>query len=545
MSGRQPTESGGRADERRRFLLALAAAGAGGLAGCLGGGGDGDGGSGGSGGSGDSGGSAGDGGSGAGGGSTGDGGSGDAGGPPGTGEPLVTDDAEPYLLPSGTVDSTFDAELTEETVLVEGDALAAVEEVDVENHRYAFDADRLDAAGLAIEEGSVLLLSGVALRRVTDVSRSGGRVAVETEFAALNEAIRDGTVAWDADLGFDAGFASDRFGPGGGGAGSSIAGGVGTGDGGGAGTGAGTGTADDARASLADAVVLADVAAVDELGEVLARPDSVSATREVLEFTFTQGNTEYRFGLTPSGDEVKLKVEMKAPAGGAAKLRFTGVGTAKAVKAGGRVDVDGGDVSSMDVDAKRLAGEIKLDVAVAGAGVAGPTEIPFPGGFVFKHVFFAGPVPLTVTTSIELKATIDVKAKASATATSTFRFGGDTGFSYDGTEVVPKATLGTISIDPDTADAAGSFGQPVHAGFGVGFPKVSISVFDQLLIPYIRVGMAVNTSLSWGPVCKSAYLQLTVKAGYDLKILGVELANAEETLAEEERRATGSENGCE
>lgn len=539
MSGRQPTQSGGRANERRRFLLALAAAGAGGVAGCLGRGGDGGGGSGGSGGS------AGDGGSGDAGGSSGGGGgsSGGADGRPGTGEPLVTDDAEPYLIPSGTVDSTFDAELTEETVLVEGDALAAVEEVDVENHRYAFDADRLDAAGLAIEEGSVLLLSGVALRRVTDVSRSGGRVAVETEFAALNEAIRDGTVAWDADLGFDAGFASDRFGPGDGGAGSSIAGGVGTGDG--DGTDTDTGTADDARASLADAVVLADVAAVDELGEVLARPDSVSATREVLEFKFTQGNTAYRFGLTPSGDEVKLKVEMKAPAGGAAKLRFTGVGTAKAVQAGGRVDVDGGDVSSMDVDAKRLAGEITLDVAVAGAGVAGPTEIPFPGGFVFKHVFFAGPVPLTVTTSIELKATIDVKAKASATASSTFRFGGDTGFSYDGTEVVPKATLGTISIDPDTADAAGSFGQPVHAGFGVGFPKVSISVFDQLLIPYIRVGMAVNTSLSWGPVCKSAYLQLTVKAGYDLKILGVELANAEETLAEEERRATGSEDGCE
>ncbi|MFC7076072.1 hypothetical protein [Haloarcula halophila] len=80
------------------------------------------------------------------------------------------------------------------------------------------------------------------------------------------------------------------------------------------------------------------------------------------------------------------------------------------------------------------------------------------------------------------------------------------------------------------------FGQSVSAGFGVAFPRVSISIFEQGLIPYIGVGMAVNSSLTWGSVCKSTSIQLVVNRGSDLTVLGVELATAKTTLAEETRR---------
>ncbi|WP_284008451.1 hypothetical protein [Haloarcula pelagica] len=488
---------------RRRFLQALAAAGAAGVAGCLGGGDGGDGG----------------GGSGSGSGGSGDGGGGPFPTPPGgavdgEGGQFVADESAPFFLDSGTVQTTFDAETTPETDLLEGEALGALSEFDLEAHRYTFDATLLGEAGIDPEPGRVLWISGLSLRRVTDVAREGDRVVVDTEFAALNEAIQDGEVGWDAQLGFDAGQTNERF----------------------------ETTTENAAVSEPPArpvtnAALVDVTALDQAGNALGRPEVVQqANREVLELKFTQGNTDYVFGLTPMGNSVRLKAEMTAPSGAPATMRFTGVGEAKAVQAGGRVDYAGGELQQADIDANGLEGEIVIDIAATGTGVEGPTEIPLPGGFAFKHIFMAGPVPITVETSIRLKANINVVSEASATARSRFTFGGDTGFAYDGTSVTPKAKIGTLNINPESADSGALFGQPVSAGFGVAFPRVSVSIFEQILIPYIEVGMAVNTELTWGPVCKSAYIQLVVNGGYDMKILGVELAKFKTTLAEETRR---------
>jgi hypothetical protein len=490
-------------EHRRRFLRALAVAGAAGLAGCGGGGG--------------SGGTEGGGVDGGGGGSGGDGGSGSFPSPPGgavddSGGQFVAEETAPFLLNAGTVDTTFDVDLTEETDLLAGEALGALTDFDLDAQQYTFDADLLAQTGIDPEPGRVLMISGLSLRRVTDVSRDGGRVVVDTEFAALNEAIQDGEVAWDADLGFDAGQTNERFEP----------------------------SEENDEGALSSAVsnaALVDVVALDADGNALGRPElSLQGDQEVLELKFTQGNTDYVFGLTPMGDSVRLKAEMTAPSGAPATMRFTGVGEAKAVKAGGQVNYAGGDLQQADIDANGLEGEIVIDIAATGTGVEGPTEIPLPGGFAFKHIFMAGPVPITVETSIRLKANINVVSEASATARSRFTFGGDTGFAYDGTDVTPKAKIGTLNINPESADSGALFGQPVSAGFGVAFPRVSISIFEQLLIPYIEVGMAVNTELTWGPVCKSAYIQLVVNGGYDMKILGVELAKFKTTLAEKERR---------
>lgn len=448
---------------------------------------------------------------------------------PGAGDPFVSDDADPFLLPAGEVDTTFDVDLTSETVLLEDDDLTALETYDLETHRYTFDADRLQSSGLDLSEGSVLWISGLALRRVSTVEERGSTLVVDTEFASLDEAISDGTVGWDADLGFTSSYASEQF--------DRVAAEESV-----------LGSSNSLGVSPASsAVALADVAVTNRAGEVVGRPTfqrmQNGEDQEVLQLEFTQGTTDYVFGLTPMGDEIRLKAEMTSPSGSEANLRFTGIGTAKAVRATGQVEYGDGELTAMDVEANQLEGEIEIDIAAAGSGVEEETEIPLPGGFMFRHIFMVGAIPITVTTSIELKAKINVVSNASATATSRFSFGGDTGFVYDGTEVVPEATIGTLKIDPESADSGAYFGQPVHAGFGVVFPRVSISVFDQLLIPYVKVGMALNTSLSWGPVCKRSYIQLIVQAGYDLTILGVNLAAHETTLAEE--TTEGDQEGCE
>lgn len=55
--------------------------------------------------------------------------------------------------------------------------------------------------------------------------------------------------------------------------------------------------------------------------------------------------------------------------------------------------------------------------------------------------------------------------------------------------------------------------------------------------------MELNTSLSWGPVCKRSYIPVIVQVGYDLTILGANLAAHEITLVEE--TTEGDQEGCE
>ncbi len=102
--------------------------------------------------------------------------------------------------------------------------------------------------------------------------------------------------------------------------------------------------------------------------------------------------------------------------------------------------------------------------------------------------------------------------------------------------------MGSYQMNPDKADAAGSIGVPVNAQLGLAFPRVSVSIFDQGLIPFIEPGAIIGTNLTWGPVCKSAYVKTQLIGGYDLEVLGVNLDSGKKVLFSKER--TADQNGC-
>ena len=92
---------------------------------------------------------------------------------------------------------TYNVTLHGDTVYVDEsnlDLLLAESKADFE---YEFDAQEAAVRGISFDDGAPLLIHGVAARRITTTTLEGGVLVVETEFAPLNEVIRDGTVAWD------------------------------------------------------------------------------------------------------------------------------------------------------------------------------------------------------------------------------------------------------------------------------------------------------------------------------------------------------------
>lgn len=432
--------------------------------------------------------------------------------------PHIPPETSGFVLPSGAASTTFDATLQDEAVVIAGDAVEAVVDADTSAHTYTVDEDRL---GGRLETGDVFLLSGVALRRVTAVDRDGTEATVETEMAPLNAAISDGTVAWDAEVAWDAAHspADAARSIGGQGLPASALGGAGP-----------------------DGTYFAGVEVVGTDGTRESVDLSEMATGgPSLEWTYTEADRAYTFALDVGSEEATIRIQVRSPASGDADLAYTAEGTVGTMRSVASAEYSDGELQDFELQQKDLAGDLTLSVAAAGSGL-GSIDWTFPG-LMFKYVVFAGPVPVTIGIETKLIGNITVPAKASAQAESNFTYRGEAGFKYTGTSVDADAQLGSMQFDPEPADSAGNIGSDVDVQFGVAFPRIQVSVFDQGIIPYVHAGVTIGSSLTWGPVCKRSYVRFVVQAGYDLAVLGVSLGSEKVTLYEDQKRAKGDSCG--
>ncbi len=410
-------------------------------------------------------------------------------------------------LPDSRVRTTYDVKYTAQTLVLDESATRALRSADPKAHRYTFDAAALGGTLAKIKPRTVLLIPGQALRRVTRAERAGTELVVDTEYAALTDAIESGRIGWNAHLSFDRAHAVALI--------------------------------DEAghehplpsaaeRASLATpgTRMLADSAGLVDPG--------------VIAWSFKQGPMTYEFQVEPQGEQVSIKIKAIKQQGPKANLAYTAVGTFKNVYAKADGTFADSQVKSLTYDQPELVGDVTLSIAAAGAGL-GKIDFPFPG-VMFKFVVMVGPVPITIGVGAKLIGSIVVPAQASATAKSRFRYQSSSGFEYQGSDVEVKGNIGNLEFSPDPFDSAAMISVPVDAQWGVAFPRISVSVFDSLFVPYLHTGVVVGSSLKWGPVCKWGYVKYTSEVGYDFKVFGVTLKKDKVKIAEKQKRAP--EGGC-
>ncbi len=355
----------------------------------------------------------------------------------------------------------------------------ALVSVDTGAKVYRFSADVLASSQTTLQPGRILLIPGVALRRIATVNTAGGVSTVTTSYVTLNEAIGDAAISWDAPLQFSS-------------------------------------------AVLAGARLKA--------GDEWLAPSVVQASGNV-EWKYNVGSNEVTAKLSTAGSSATIEVEVLKKTGGAADARFTAKTVIGQMRSSARIDIEDGKTERFDYDATGLGGTVNLDVAAAGAGL---DELAFdwPEAMI-RFPVQVGPLPVIVAIKVQLVTKLIVNGSASATARTSFTYGGDAGFRYNGTTMHTTASvgLGTPVLGASTGDASAFIGNFVDAQFGFAAPKIEVGIFGETIVPFIRPEFFVGTQLRWGPVCKSAYVKYLVQGGIDLRFFGSTIASRTDTIS--------------
>src|SRR5690625_1399579 len=443
---------------------------------------------------------------------------------------LSDENAEYLLEPS---EATWDVTYNSDVEVVSGGGLDALFSADQGSGEDVFDRAAARGADICLHKGEMLLLAGHSLVRIVDVRESGVQVNVSTEPASLDDAIHDGAVAWDVPVSFDFDQLFTSIEPGGGGDTLSME--------------TAALTVEPQLTGIGLAMPDGSVVPVVD-GEDIAEAvyDSISVDKEngSVDWTFSSGPNKYQFRLTSKGDSVDILIVVSRYQGSEATLAYRAEGTIGSVRSTALANYSNGELQNSDVNLDNLAVDLDLSIAAAGAGVGSlRTEIPIP---FMKFSWLVGPVPVTLDIKASITGAINAQADASATAEASFAYRGGVGVSFEGASLSAAGETISAGIDPQPADSASSMGINVDAQYGVAFPEVSLSMFGQGLVPYIRPGFLLGSSLTWGDpaagfpassLCKEAYVRTEVAIGYDFKVLGKSLASGEDNLYEDRKDA--------
>lgn len=405
------------------------------------------------------------------------------------------DDSSTNPSDNGKITPTYQAEYKDNTVILKDDNNDLIISLDSATNTYTFDGSKFAEDPKA---GDIILVEGKLMRKVISSSRSGGELIVETEDAALTEAIQNGEIAWDMTPEWS-NVSSLKF----------------------------------------DGVT------------VLELPGELT---EKIEHTISFAGVDHKIIIDPKMENGKISAcdfifQMTKKTAGNVDMVFTSKGTATLPKQSTLIKIKDGKLEDFKSFNKGITADLELSLSAAG-GRSGAHSLALPGIALSIPIRFipgpAGPIPLPIPVSIDIGIQFVTQinipdAKSSAMATSKCSLTADGSFEYKGTDVSTEATIGNNVIKDGKFDAAANLGVPIDVQFGIAFPRVGLNIAGQELA-YMHTGFTTGSSLNWGPVCKTGYVKMVVEGGYELKVLGQTLAKKNKVFAEKKKEAKGE--GC-
>lgn len=356
---------------------------------------------------------------------------------------------------------TFDVQLAPDTTMIEGDDLNLLVASDTVSHIYRFDAGGVQASGLDLSEGRIMILHGIAVRRISSVETIGDDLIVETEFVALNEVITDGTVAWD----YGVEFTSEKV----------------------------------------QAVEMPD-------GKIM-----YTKAGEPISFTITDGDYTYEFEATLETEKSAVKITITKGIGSAAEAKFTVEGEIKRFRSQNTIRFENGLVREMNSRLDGMQGDLTLELVVASNS---DIDFVYTLPTIMIVPFQAGPLPVLLRLKLRFQIVTLVPFGGSSLIRTGFTYDSDFGFTYDGTDVETAGGLGSITFNEDVnqTGAASAMG----AKFGVAFPRVELSMLGDFVTLWAQTVFYISgTFTPFFPACQTADAEFTGQAGYDLSLLGL------------------------
>lgn len=361
----------------------------------------------------------------------------------------------------------FDVELGEETkVMPDHVAETGLLEIEEEEHTFTFDADVVNDADINLEEGEVLLIEKLALRRITSIDESGGQITVETEFASMAEAFENANVEMSEQLDF--------------------------------------------RDNMAEEIMLEFDGHLLEANKQNAQGD-MEWEYEIDDFT-VEGTLE----VGETSAEINLLISYDIGEFSGAVLASKTLDQFDVEKS---FEIQDHEAQSFSYVNNGLEGEMDFEFIMAGWDDPDPIRYTPPMPAIIMP-FTVGVVPVTLRIGTSFATLIDLGEDGSALFDATFSYDGDMGFNVLGDNFEPVITE-TI-LDPNRTEAEGGaagFAGQVSGQAGVALPEISMQIFGDAIVPYFRQEFFIGSSFTF-PTCMHLFSDYRVSTGLEMNILG-------------------------
>ncbi|MBN1774665.1 MAG: hypothetical protein JXB32_25615 [Deltaproteobacteria bacterium] len=356
--------------------------------------------------------------------------------------------------------STFEVEWRDEVTRVDAAQAALLLASDLAAGVFELDAAGVRAAGLDLGAGRVLVLDGLAVARITGVEPRGDRLIVQTEDATLVDAIERGTIAWEHDIRF----AAERIAP-------PVVGGK----------------------------------TVEPQGDTLSFRIDLESYAVAVEVKLL-------------GERCEFKLELEKDLPGEAGAKFAIEGFLETFTSRDRIDIEGGAVKAFEHGLDGLRGEATLSATVAASGRdMFNSSLPIP---LLEIPFTVGPIPVSLKLTAQLLVNALIPLEGSARAEVKFAYDSALGFSYRGGRIRAGGRLGDHEIGEQAEPHVGAAGAAA-VNFGVGFPRVELSILRKSVVPWAQLAYLVGGSFTFRPACQLMQALILGAAGYKLSVLGI------------------------
>ena len=367
--------------------------------------------------------------------------------------------------------STFDVTLASDVLRVpDGELENVILQWNPEEHAYLLDKTETDRLGLTLDVGDPFILDGIEVGRISYVEVDGTEIYLETEMIPLNEVFPDGEIAWDYGVEF-----------------------------------------------TAESVKSIEIPGVGEFPVKAGTPINI---------TFEQGGLKYELKATLDGATADFDFTVTKGVGAGVTARFTAKGQIVRFRNKNQINFEGGQLTHFGHELNGMRGNTELKLVVAGSGSdAIDFKLPVP---IMKIPFVVGYIPAVLSISAQFVVNAAVPLEGSAQVGTSFAYDSDLGFNFNGVEVMAGGRAGDTTFgDPLHMTGAAS---AISANFGIGFPRVSLDIAAGTLVPWAQTAFLVGGSYTFTPACQTADAQFIGAAGYNLGILGFELASGSKTL---------------
>lgn len=377
------------------------------------------------------------------------------------------------IPPSSTEYIVYDVMYTDNTVFIDSLDVQSLVRIEKADQIYFFESSNLKIANLEVND--ILLIYGVALRRVTGITQSGGETRVETGYATLNEAISDGEISWNKEISFQDGVFPE----------------------------------------------------VQMLGQNIQLK---SATANGFEYEYPYGDFTYRIKFSFTDEKADVEFEISKDLAGPVTAKFLTKGSIGNFYTNTEMKFENSKLTKFGQKNPDMQGELILNLTVAGSG-RNKITFDFPV-VLLKFPMMVGPIPVTINVKVLFVFNCSVPVDGSSQIETKFTYNSTTGIHYNGTSVSADASVGDHSMDKKIAQTGAS--SAIATSFGLAFPRIEIGVFGEIIVPWIQTAFLIGGDYTFNPACQQAKSQFIGACGLNLSFLGFGY-NANTVLWQEEK----------